>query len=51
MLDNKVKNAFKEWVIQLLFGFALLNIFLGFGYILIILGVDIVGFIESIFID
>ena len=46
-----IKKALKEWLLQLLFGFAVLNIFLGFGYILIILGVDVVGFIESIFIN
>lgn len=43
------KNAMKEWAYQLTWGVAVLHIFLGIGYILIILGVDVVGFLDSIF--
>lgn len=41
-------KALKEWGFQLVFGFAILNVFLGIGYILIMFGVDVVGFLKMV---
>lgn len=43
-----LKGAFKDWSFQLFFGFAILNVFLGIGYILILFGVDVVGFLKMV---
>lgn len=43
------KNAIKDWCLQLLYGFAVMHIFIGVSYLLTVAGVDVVGILNNIF--
>ena len=43
------KTAMKEWSLQLLFGFAVMHIFIGIAYLLTVAGFDVVGYLDAVF--
>ena len=49
MTRERFKTALKDWCLQLLYGFAVMHIFIGVSYLLTVAGVDVVGYLDKIF--
>jgi len=49
MTRERFKTALKDWSLQLLYGFAVMHIFLGVSYLLTVAGVDVAGYLNQLF--